>query len=99
MRKTRYRPVKATAEIKKLAGNRKPVFTAVAGSDLKPARTNKAKAFWWLESGRESCSACGHTYVYETGYHCDACDGGLCSICIEETVSIIFCAQCKLPKG
>jgi len=21
---------------------------------------------WWLETGRERCSSCGHAYVYET---------------------------------
>jgi hypothetical protein len=28
--------------------------------------TYKAYSFWWLELGREPCSDCGHTYVYET---------------------------------
>lgn len=51
---------------------------------------------WWLESGREHCSACGHTYVHETGYYCAGCDGGICSMCLEETVSMsILCVRCK----
>ena len=51
---------------------------------------------WWLESGHEHCSACGHTYVYETGYYCARCDRGLCSICINETISVSgVCVNCK----
>ena len=53
------------------------------------------KQAWWLESGREHCSACGHTYVSETGYYCAGCDGGLCSVCVEARISEILCAQCE----
>src|SRR5262245_36839368 len=53
-------------------------------------------SIWWLEPGREHCSSCGHTYVYETGYYCVVCDAGVCSICIEPTVHVsVFCFQCK----
>ena len=57
----------------------------------------KAQAIerWWLESGRERCSSCGHTYVYETGYYCAVCDSGLCSICVEVAIaSEVYCGQC-----
>ena len=49
---------------------------------------------WWLESGRESCSKCGHQYVYETGYYCEGCDGPLCSICVETFSASIVCVGC-----
>jgi len=60
--------------------------------------TYTVRSFWWLELGREQCSACGHTYVYETGYYCVACDGGLCSVCVEETSADVFCAQCTTSE-
>ena len=67
--------------------------------NLKRAPTYRMTSFWWLELGREHCSACGQTYVYETGYYCVGCDGGICSICVEETVSTnVFCAQCKASE-
>jgi len=54
---------------------------------------------WWLESGRDRCAICGHAYVYETGYRCVACDGELCSFCVEETVSVnVLCVACKSPE-
>ena len=49
---------------------------------------------WWLESGRERCSKCGHSYVYETGYYCEGCDGPLCSICVETVAVSVVCVQC-----
>ena len=65
----------------------------------KRAPSYKTVSFWWLELGREHCFACGQTYVYETGYYCAGCDGGLCSICVEETISTdIFCIQCKASE-
>ena len=51
---------------------------------------------WWLESGHELCSACGHTYVYETGFFCEACDGSLCWVCVEDTISgTVLCLECN----
>jgi len=50
---------------------------------------------WWLESGREQCSTCGHSYVYESGYYCAGCDAELCSICVEVVVAAeVYCGQC-----
>jgi len=50
---------------------------------------------WWLESGHEYCSSCGHTFLYEMGYYCISCDGALCSICVETGVSaIVLCTWC-----
>jgi len=61
----------------------------------KPARNQ----VWWLESGRERCSACGHNYVHETGYYCEGCDGPICSICVEENFSVsVFCVECKTSE-
>jgi len=54
----------------------------------------KQKTAWWLDSGTEICSACGHTYVYETEYRCVACDGPLCPMCVEETKVEVFCSSC-----
>jgi hypothetical protein len=51
---------------------------------------------WWLESGHEHCSACSHTYVYETGFYCASCDGQLCSFCVEDTITVL-CLQCGSP--
>jgi hypothetical protein len=43
----------------------------------------ESESVWWLEEGSDWCRACGHSYVFETGYYCVDCDSGLCSICIE----------------
>ncbi|HYV06410.1 MAG TPA: hypothetical protein VFB82_17570, partial [Blastocatellia bacterium] len=53
---------------------------------------------WWLESGHERCSACGHAYVLETGYYCVSCDGTLCSICAETISVSVLCAACKCSE-
>ena len=45
----------------------------------------KQNRVWWLESGRERCSICGHNYVDETAYYCEGCDSAICSISVEET--------------
>ena len=64
--------------------------------NLKRTATHPNNSPWWLELGREHCSACGQVYVYETGYYCAGCDGRICSICVEETVSVsVFCVHCK----
>ena len=63
---------------------------------VKRNATRRTNSFWWLETGRESCSSCGHSYVYETGFYCVACDVGICSLCVEETIAIdVFCLQCR----
>ena len=54
---------------------------------------------WWLESGRDDCSSCGQTYVFETGYYCEGCDGPLCSICVEEVSSGVLCKECKTSEN
>jgi len=50
---------------------------------------------WWLEAGTEHCPACSHTYVIQTEYRCIACDGPVCQMCIECTLSAeVFCPGC-----
>lgn len=62
----------------------------MAGTHQKPR--------WWLESGSEVCSECGHTYAYGTAYRCVECDVAFCSLCIEGTISEVLCVTCRLPQ-
>ena len=51
---------------------------------------------WWLEDGTEICSPCGQTYAYQTEYRCAFCDGPICALCVETTVSLeFFCPECR----
>jgi len=68
------------------------IETAVFFALMAKAARNQV---WWLESGRERCSKCGHQYVYETGYYCEGCDGPLCSICVETFTASVVCVRCE----
>jgi hypothetical protein len=50
---------------------------------------------WWLEDDGGICPACSHAYAYQTEYRCIACDGPVCSVCIETTVEVeVICSGC-----
>ena len=53
-------------------------------------RKTANKLPWWLEQGVEICPACNHTYVYQTEYRCEVCDGPVCSICVIRTEEMMF---------
>src|SRR6185503_20108192 len=110
MRRPKSRLVKVTAAIRRPAKNdenrgiRNSVIRNPSGNHgMSPRRmrlnqtpARRIESFWWLEIGRESCSSCGHSYVYETGFYCVGCDVGICSLCVEETITMdVFCLQCR----
>ncbi|HEX6309010.1 MAG TPA: hypothetical protein VFZ69_12525 [Longimicrobiales bacterium] len=51
---------------------------------------------YWLHSGTETCHACTHVYVLETGVHCVGCDHGVCMHCVivEKVTSEAWCPEC-----
>lgn len=59
----------------------------------------KKKLQWWLEPGTETCSECGHAYVYETEYRCIGCDVTICSICVGDFIREILCISCRRVEG
>lgn len=62
-------------------------------------RKSMKTAPWWLEPGTEICPACSHTYVIQTEYRCVACDGAICSMCVETTTTEVLCVGCDCAGG
>jgi hypothetical protein len=51
---------------------------------------------WWLGSGTEQCSCCGHTHPYHTQHRCEGCDAVLCSCCASPGYKRpVLCQECK----
>jgi hypothetical protein len=54
---------------------------------------------WWLEDDTEICSSCHQPYAYQTGTYCLDCDANVCSVCVQETVSIeLLCHGCETAR-
>src|SRR5437588_10262963 len=71
-------------------------FGTEYASSLDRVRKTKHNRAWWLEEGAEVCPACGQTYVFQTEYRCEGCDGVVCAICAIRTTEIeIFCPPCS----
>jgi hypothetical protein len=59
------------------------------------ARRAKHQTPWWLEQGTESCSNCNHTYAHRTEVFCFDCDGPVCAVCVQQTVTLeLVCPSC-----
>jgi hypothetical protein len=55
---------------------------------------------WWFEDESEVCSACYQSYAYQTGHYCLDCDANLCSLCVQETVSVeLLCHGCESARS
>jgi hypothetical protein len=66
---------------------------------LKMARARTATTPWWLGSGTEQCSCCGHSHPYHAERRCEACDAGLCSCCASTGYNEpVLCQECKTPS-
>jgi len=50
---------------------------------------------WWLIETGEICCACGQQYARGTEIYCDACDGSVCAICVQQTETLaVVCPGC-----
>ncbi len=63
------------------------------------AKQNGPAPWWWFEGGTETCSVCSHSYAYQTGGYCLDCDGTVCSVCVQETVTMeLLCPGCVTTR-
>jgi hypothetical protein len=55
---------------------------------------------WWFEDDTEICSSCQHSYAYQTGAYCLDCDANVCSLCVQESLSIeLVCHGCETVRS
>lgn len=63
-------------------------------------KSNNNVPWWWFEDGTETCSVCTHAYAYQTGGYCLDCDDTVCSVCIQETVTLeLLCPGCVTARA
>jgi hypothetical protein len=68
----------------------------------KPRKTRPAMQPWWLTDGTETCPACSQAYAYHTEIRCLDCDGPLCPICVQVTLTTTLefsCPDCVVVAG
>jgi len=59
----------------------------------------KQQTPWWFEGDTEICSSCHQSYAYQTGSYCLDCDANVCSICVQESISIeLLCYGCETAR-
>jgi hypothetical protein len=50
---------------------------------------------WWLQDDSESCQACSHAYAHRTEIYCVDCDGPVCPVCVQQTITLeLICPGC-----
>jgi hypothetical protein len=62
-----------------------------------PSASRPQSTPWWLDDTSESCAHCLQGYAYGLHYHCMACDGAVCGLCVVVSVRVgsdIYCPDC-----